>query len=324
MHGRAGKSVTIAMVALVLALISACGADKEEPGTAASVTALAPAQPQVSPAVMPAAIEDSAALSAAAQERLQQVLAAQTGEVQARYPARRPAQTLAFFGIEPGATVVEASPEGGWYSKILHRYLGPDGTLIGADYPQALYELFDYYSDEELAAKLLWAESWPAEVSAWANDGAGVEAFNFSSMPAAMRGRADAVLFVRALHNLSAFESNGAFMSSALADAFAVLKPGGIVGVVQHMGPESADDAWAGGDNGYLKKSRVISAFAQAGFELDGDTDLNENPRDMPGPEDYVWRLPPTLEDADDPMLKARYEAIGESNRMTLRFRKPL
>ncbi|MFK7830659.1 MAG: class I SAM-dependent methyltransferase [Congregibacter sp.] len=268
---------------------------------------------------------DAAGVSSAG--RLERALFLQGAEIRGRYAARRPAQTLDFFSLEPGMTVVEVTPEGGWYSRILYHYLSSEGVLVGADYPLSLYRLFDYYSEDELAAKEVWSTTWPVEVLTWGEGGAAdtpaVDAFNLGSLPERVQGKADAVLFIRALHSLQAYESTGGYLGAAIADAFAALKPGGIVGVVQHMGPESASDAWANGDNGYLKKSAVIRAFEQAGFVLDAESDHNENPLDMPGEDDYVWRLPPTLEDAEDPVLKARYEAIGESNRMTLRFKKP-
>lgn len=270
---------------------------------------------------MPGSAEDGTAITAEA--RLAQVLEQQPDRLKDRYTARKPAETLAFFGLKPGMTVVEATPEGGWYTRILLPYLGSAGRLIGADYSLELYEIFDYYSEEELAEKATWAANWSGQIADWNTEGAVVDAFNFGSLPPALKGQADAVLFIRALHNLSAYETQGAYLSQALGDAFNALKPGGVVGVVQHMGPESASDTWSNGDNGYLKKSRVIADFEAAGFLLDGDSFLHENPMDKPGEDDGVWRLPPTLED-EDPVLRERYEAVGESTRMMLRFRKPV
>ena len=103
-----------------------------------------------------------------------------------------------------------------------------------------------------------------------------------------------------------------------------ILKPGGVVGVVQHRAAESADDGWANGDNGYVKQSRIISVFESAGFELVETSEINVNPRDQPTQEEFVWRLPPTLGTSqEDEELRAEMEAIGESDRMTLKFRKP-
>ncbi|MFM7784669.1 MAG: methyltransferase, partial [Gammaproteobacteria bacterium] len=109
----------------------------------------------------------------------------------------------------------------------------------------------------------------------------------------------------------------------ALADIRTLLKPGGIVGVEAHRAPESAPDAWASGEQGYVKQSAVIAAFQTAGFELVGSSEMNANPKDQPTEQDSVWRLPPSLATSkDDPELRAAMQAIGESDRMTLKFRK--
>lgn len=257
--------------------------------------------------------------------RLAQVLAAQPESVQARYAWRHPQETLEFFGIEPGMTVVEALPGGGWYSKILLPYLGSNGSLIGADYSPDMYPLFGFFSDEILESKKTWVTDWTAEAETWRGaDGAAVSAFVFGDMPESMKGTADAVLLIRALHNLNRFESQGGFRTAALQNAFDVLKPGGIVGVVQHQVAEDKPDDWANGATGYLKKSAVIAFMQAAGFELVAESPINENPKDQPGEKDVVWRLPPTLsiEDENEETADAM-RAIGESNRMTLLFRKP-
>jgi predicted methyltransferase len=259
-----------------------------------------------------------------AAQRLSAVLESQPGEVKARYAARHPLETLQFFGVLPGMTVAEADPGGGWYSRILLEYLGPEGTLVGADYPMDVYRLFNYYSEEELAAKENWSETWPASVRADIEDAARVGAYAIGSMPAALEGTVDVFLLVRALHNLADYEDEGSYLSAGLAEIYRALKPGGIVGVVQHSGPETHSDAWASGANGYLKKSFVIATMESAGFVFEGESVINENPRDLPSEEESVWRLPPTLDAVEDASLAAEYRAIGESNRMTLRFRKPL
>ena len=96
------------------------------------------------------------------------------------------------------------------------------------------------------------------------------------------------------------------------------------MGVVQHMARDEMPDEWASGRNGYLKDDFVIEAMTAAGFEFSGLIDINFNDKDQPTSSDVVWRLPPTLATSrDNPDLRAKYEAIGESNRMTLKFRKP-
>ena len=258
-------------------------------------------------------------------DRLAEVLAAQPGEVKARYAWRHPQQTLEFFGIAPGATVVEALPGGGWYTKILLPYLGADGRVIGADYALEMFPLFGFFSDEQIKKKETWVEDWTAQAEGWAgDDGAAVSAFVLGSLPEEMKGTADAMLFIRALHNLARFEDEGGYLTAALADAYAVLKPGGVVGVVQHEARPDMPDEWADGSAGYLKQAFVINAFEEAGFELAAESDINANPADQPTAEDVVWRLPPTLATSrEDPELREQLQAVGESNRMTLLFRKP-
>jgi len=258
-------------------------------------------------------------------ERLATVLAAQPADVQARYAWRHPQETLEFFGVEPGMTVVEALPGGGWYSKVLLPYLGSEGRLIGADYALEMYPLFGFFNEEQLKAKETWMQQFTADATAWAGEGgAAVSAFVLGSLPEELKGQADAVLLIRALHNLARFEQEGGFLSAALQNAYDVLKPGGIVGVVQHQARDGMPDEWASGRNGYLKKDFVIARMEAAGFELVDSSSVNENDKDVPTTEDIVWRLPPSLATSrDNPELRGRMEAIGESNRMTLKFRKP-
>ncbi len=257
--------------------------------------------------------------------RLAGVLAAQPEDARARYAFRRPQQTLEFFGIAPGMTVVEALPGGGWYSKILVDYLGSEGQLVGVDYEFSMWPKFGFFSDEAIEAKKTWVQDWTADASKWGGaDSATVSAFVFGSMPADMAGTADAVLFVRAMHNLSRFQNDGGYMTTAIDDAWRALRPGGIVGIVQHEARAAMPDAWADGSRGYLKKSAVIQAMEARGFELVAQSDMNENPKDQPTESDIVWRLPPSLVTSrEDEALRAEMTAIGESNRMTLKFRKP-
>lgn len=257
--------------------------------------------------------------------RLAAALAAQPEAVKERYQYRHPQGTLEFFGVQPGMTVIEVLPGGGWYSRILLSYLGPDGHLIGADYALDMYPKFNIYDDEYLEAKKTWVEDWTAEAESWRErDSAEVSAFVLGSMPDSLEGSADAVLFIRALHNLNRFESDGGYLSAALDDAYRALKPGGILGVVQHRSDPAMPDEWADGSNGYLKESFVVSRLEEAGFQFLSGSGINANDRDRPTEEDFVWRLPPTFAGSkDDPERRAAMEAIGESNRMTLRFQKP-
>jgi predicted methyltransferase len=263
--------------------------------------------------------------AATAAESLDEILAAQPGKVQARYAARHPKETLELFGIKAGMTVVEAFPGGGWYTDILIPLLGADGQLIGADYAFDMYPKFNFYADDYLAAKRTWAKTWTeSAVMRSGHNGARIGAFPFGSMTTDVDGKVDAVLLIRALHNLARFENDGGYLSIALKEIYRALKPGGAVGVVQHLAPEDASDEWANGSHGYLKKSFVLEIMKKAGFEFVAESEVNVNPADRPVEGDIVWRLPPALATSkDDAAMHAKFEAIGESTRMTILFRKP-
>ncbi len=256
--------------------------------------------------------------------RLVRILEAQSPDVQARYGYRHPKETLEFFEIEPGMTIVEGLPGTGWYTKILLPYLGPDGHLVGANYSMEMWPLFSFATEEFLDNMSQWKTAFVAQAKEWGgSDSPQVSAFYFGSMDEDLAGTADAVLFIRVLHNLARFNDEGGFLDVALRDVYAVLKPGGIFGVVQHHAHDDMPDEWANGSAGYLKKGFVIDTITAAGFEFVAESDVNANPKDQPTAEDIVWRLPPALfTSQNNPEVKAKYEAIGESNRMTLLFRK--
>jgi predicted methyltransferase len=271
----------------------------------------------------PAAAEPAAAAEPSPSEKLDQILASQPEETKARYAHRHPKETLEFFGIEPGMTVVDTLPGDFWYTGLLLDYLGPEGKVIAADYSAEMWTKFGEYSpppDE----KKDWAAKYVAKVEPTRTEGdAAIAAFQYGSVPDDMAGTADVVLMVRAIHHFMRLEDKGGYMTKALADANKVLKPGGIVGVEQHRAPEANSNKWATGDQGYVKQSAVVAAFEKAGFELVEASEINANPNDKPTEKDIVWRLPPTLATSQkDPELKAKMEAIGESDRMTLKFRK--
>lgn len=289
----------------------------------------APVEPQAGQpedaGATPAPDATPAAGAESASDRLETVLAAQPEDIKARYEYRHPQQTLEFFGIEPGMTVVELLPGDGWYSRILVPYLGAGGKLIGANYAHDMWPRFGFFDQAFIDSMATWVQDWPPHAEEWqGEDGASVAAFELGSLPAELKGTADAVLAVRALHNLARFEDEGDYLSTALRDIFDVLKPGGTVGVVQHKARDEMPDDWADGNAGYLKEQFVIDRMTEAGFEFVSSSDINENPKDQPTTEDIVWRLPPGLQTSgEDEELRAQLAAIGESNRMTLTFRKP-
>ncbi|SDE36163.1 class I SAM-dependent methyltransferase [Kordiimonas lacus] len=245
--------------------------------------------------------------------KLDAVLEAQPDAIKARYQYRHPKQALEFFGVKPGMTVADTLP-GEYYSRILLPYLGDDGALIGVQYSLA-HRAIDWKGDAE---KLANHKGWPARFTAAAEQWRGgseadISAHLFGDFPASMDGSVDVFLMVRATHHLHKHEETGGTLSSALADIMRLLKPGGTLGIIQHRAPEGNSDEWAKGFNGYVKQDAVVKAVTAAGFELVETSEMNANPKDQPTENDYVWRLPPSG-DAKD---------IGESDRMTLKFRKP-
>jgi predicted methyltransferase len=308
------RSLPVLLFALLLAACNPPAADDD----AGTPQADAPAGESGQPAAgAPSGDSPSA--------RLEAILADKPEEFKARYQYRHPQETLQFFGIEPGMTVVEALPGGGWYSQVLIPYLGEEGRLIGANYALDMWPKFEFADQAFVDSMKTWTTDWPQEAQQWqGQDGATIDAFMLGSLPEEMAGQADAVLFIRALHNLARFEDEGGFLTAALEDAFRVLKAGGIAGVVQHEARPQMPDAWASGENGYLKKQFVIDRFEAAGFEFVDESDLNQNPKDQPTQEEVVWRLPPSYGTSEgNPEVRAQMDEIGESNRMTLKFRKP-
>lgn len=256
--------------------------------------------------------------------KLDKILADQPDTVQARFDARHPAETLKFFEITPGMAVGEALPGGGWYTKILAPYLGEDGTLVGIDYTIDMWSEFGFANEAFIESKKKWPAEFVAKSAEWApEDGPEFGAMTFGTPAGDMAGTLDAVLFIRAAHNLFRFESEGGYMTQALKTTHDVLKPGGIVGVVQHRAPADWDDEAANGSAGYLKQANVVAAFDAAGFDLVKSSEINANSKDQPKAGDGVWRLPPSLNGVgDDAALKAERMAIGETDRMTLLFKK--
>ncbi len=269
---------------------------------------------------------EAALQQAEAAARLERVLASQTAEVKARYGARNPKETLEFFGIEPGMTVVEVLPGSGWYSQILVPYVGKEGSVIGVDYALSMWPLFFFGTPEFIEERKQWPGKWEADATAWTLDGLGAnaQALSFEQVPNTLDGTVDAVLYVRALHNLARFEGKGQYLTHALQRTFALLKSGGVVGIVQHEAAETRADAWADGSRGYLKTSFVKRVMQEAGFEFVAASAVNANPKDRPGEDDNVWRLPPSFYTTKNkPEAQAPYVQIGESNRATLLFKKP-
>jgi predicted methyltransferase len=270
------------------------------------------------------AVLAAAASYADSSKSLDTILENQEESIKARYQYRHPGETLEFFGIKPGMTVVEVLPGGGWYTKLLLPYVGSEGRIIGVNYAGDMWPLFGFFNEEQLESFKTWIPEWVTGVEEARGDGdATASAFEFGSMPESMAGTADAVVMIRATHNLARFEDQGGYLTKALMDVNRILKPGGIVGLVQHEAAEDNSAVVTDGSAGYLQESYVVAQMEKNGFELMGKSHINHNHDDQPGADDMVWRLPPSLATSEeDPELREKYQAIGESNRMTLKFRK--
>ncbi|TXS94069.1 class I SAM-dependent methyltransferase [Parahaliea maris] len=269
-----------------------------------------------------AALLNAAPALAVDSEALQAAVSARSDEDKQRDSARHPLQTLTFFRVEPGMTVAEALPGGGWYTRILVPYLGSEGTLYGLNYVDRMWPMFGY-GDDWVKARKASTRDFAGQAKGYGAEGITARGFTFGTVPPEAQGQVDRVLMIRALHNLFRFEDSAGTLSQALSATRALLKPDGLVGVVQHRAPESASDASTNGSRGYLKQSQVIAVFEAAGFTLVDQSEINANPRDEIGETEIVWRLPPSYSGTrDDPDKKAAVDAIGESDRMTLLFRK--
>jgi len=212
---------------------------------------------------------------------------------------RHPAETLAFFGVTGGQTVLEYFPAGGWYLEILAPLAAQGGGTYIAAQPAGRYR-------EQTQAKI---QSNTALYG-------GAKLVDWPAGEAVPGDSVDTVLTFRNVHNMVMGDSAAA----TFAEFFRVLKPGGVLGVVDHRLPEDRDSALER-SSGYLKVSTVRRLAEEAGFVLDASAEINANPKDSADWSKGVWTLPPTLTEGDT--NREQYLAVGESDRMTLRFRKP-
>ncbi len=256
---------------------------------------------------------------------LDSILQSRAEALKLRDVHRHPKETVEFFGIQPGMKVAEVSPGAGWYTSILVPLIGPESLIVGLYYSPTMWgQMYDRYTQEMIDERNAHIHDFVPMVSA-IDGGARIEtaAFHFGGVDSRLYGTLDAVTMIRTLHNIMSVENRGSYLTQALNDVYNLLKPGGIVAVVQHRAPETADDEWANGRWGYVKTSAVIEAFECAGFELVAQSELNANAKDQPVEGDYVWRLPPASQLLESNKHRAgEFQAIGESDRMTLKFAK--
>ncbi len=224
----------------------------------------------------------------------------------ARDQYRHPVETLTFFGLKPTMTVVEISPSAGWYTEILAPYLRDRGHYIAAgSYPG---------SEGEARAVAGFKAKLDADPAAYKN--VTVTGFGKDRYAIAPAGTADMVVTFRNIHN---FYIDG-YAPAAFKAFYTALKPGGVLGIEEHRLPEAMPDAMQS-SSGYMKVSTVKALAAAAGFRFAGASDINANPKDTHDYPKGVWTLPPSYEEGQKD--RAKYAAIGESDRMTLKFVKP-
>lgn len=294
---------SIRLAALLLAsasLLTACGERADEPP---AETAELPGEPEAAGTSGPE--EGSLAWAVEGDWRGEQAL---------RDEWRNPQETLEFFQIDPSGTVVEIWPAAGWYTQILAPWIAAnDGQYVAAYFPTNGEARLEQFRDDYITrfSDPLYGEIEMAE-------------FGPETGPILEPGSADAVLSFRNVHNWMA----RGFAEKAFADFYAVLKPGGTLGIVEHRLPASLEqDPRAG--SGYVQQDFVIALAEEAGFELVATSDINANPADTANHPFGVWTLPPvsrtalTGQEAPEDFDPQIYQQIGESDRMTLRFVKP-
>ncbi|MDR3508780.1 MAG: methyltransferase [Caulobacteraceae bacterium] len=230
---------------------------------------------------------------------------------------RHPMASLKFWGLAPGQTVIDVSPGSGWWTDIIAPYL----RHTGGHYIAAVADL----NDPKLSAGARKGRATFEAKYATAPDTYGdvrLVGFGAASGPLAPAGSVDLVLVSRETHN---WTGNG-FTQKAFGDFRAALKPGGVLAIEDHRAPDGADPNKG---DGYISEAYVIDQAKMAGFELAARSEINANPKDTKDHPFGVWTLPPTRQSAPDgqppnPAFDhSRYDAIGESDRMTLKFVKP-
>ena len=267
-------------------------------------------------ALMAAPLTLVAPLPAAAQQvspALAQVLADSRRDAdRARDAHRHPAETLTLFRLEPGMTVVDYVPDQGWYARIIAPYLGPNGRYIamGPDVTGMAEGQRNYWGGQ--------ADKLRSNGANWnLGPSAALSGFNTDAVPAELEGQVDRVLIFRELHNIIRND----WLHDDMLAIRRLLKPGGMVGIEQHRADPDAPYAMTDGSKGYLREKDVVALFDLYGFDLVAESEVNANPKD---PKDWpqgVWMLPPNFRAATD-ATRPRLTAIGESDRMTMLFRK--
>ena len=221
--------------------------------------------------------------------------------------ARHPAETLKFFGLQPDSKVVEIWPAGGWYTEIIAPFVAEQGQFYGAHFPGDTDMEFFNRARDAYTAKL--ADNPEVYGNAQVT-------VMYTEKMALAPEPVDLVLSFRNVHNWMSRD----FQDEVMQGFYDVLRPGGVLGIVEHRAaPGTEQDPKA--ESGYVTEEYTIALAEKAGFVLDGSSEVNANPKDTRDHPEGVWTLPPTLRLGDED--REKYVAIGESDRYTLRFRKP-
>jgi predicted methyltransferase len=244
-------------------------------------------------------------------QKIDQVLAGswRSDKNKARDQYRHPKQTLEFFGLKPGMTLIELTPGGGWYAEIL----APLQKLAGGNYIAAIVTP-KKKEGEDAQDKDALSKKFAADAEHF--DKAKVIQFDSKAPNFGPPASADMVVTFRNVHNWVMNDSTAATFKAC----FDVLKPGGVLGVTDHRA-KPGTDLETTKKSGYITEDYVIKMATAAGFKLDAKSEVNANPKDTTDHPKGVWTLPPTLDLGEQD--KDKYLAIGESDRMTLRFIKP-
>jgi predicted methyltransferase len=240
-----------------------------------------------------------------------------TPDERARDVWRHPAASLVFWGLKPGDVVIDVSPGAGWWTDILAPYL----ARTGGRYIAAVADLSDpKVSDGARRGRAGFEAKYEGDAKLYGNVSA--VGFGQASGPLAPPGTVDLVLVSREIHDWAQVDG---FTGKAFGDFRVALKPGGILAVEDHRAPDGADPKK---NDGYISEAWVIGEADKAGFALAARSEINANPRDTKDHPFGVWTLPPTRRSAPAGQLPnpafdhAKYDAIGESDRMTLKFVK--